>query len=99
VRGRLPNSEEAILDIRKIEDYCLNASHPGGRHKARVFRDALGLQRRDAPWLRDALLEAARTGDATQVLADVWGRYRPVEQSKRSLPRHAPRFVSAWVMG
>jgi hypothetical protein len=24
----LPHSEQAILDIRKIEGYCLNPSHP-----------------------------------------------------------------------
>jgi len=40
---RLPHGNEAILDIRKIEDYCLSSSHPRGRHKARVFREALDL--------------------------------------------------------
>jgi hypothetical protein len=49
--NRLPQSDEAILDVRKIEDYCLNPSHPRGRHKARVFRDALGIHRDDAVWL------------------------------------------------
>jgi hypothetical protein len=48
---RLPHSHEAILDIRKIEDYCPSPSHPRGRHKARVFREALDLQRSDAAWL------------------------------------------------
>jgi hypothetical protein len=38
--ARLPNSERAILDIRKIEDYCLNPEHPRGRHKARLFVSA-----------------------------------------------------------
>ncbi|MGA2291554.1 DUF6883 domain-containing protein, partial [Bradyrhizobium sp.] len=42
---RLPHGDQAILDMRKIEDYCLNPSHPRGRHKARVFREALDLQR------------------------------------------------------
>jgi hypothetical protein len=42
---RLPHGDEAILDIRKIEDYCMSPSHPRGRHKARVFREALDLQR------------------------------------------------------
>jgi len=55
---RLPHGDEAILDVRKIEDYCLSPSHPRGRHKARVFREALDLQRSDAAWLRDVLLEA-----------------------------------------
>jgi hypothetical protein len=61
---RLPHGDQAILDIRKIEDYCLNPSHPRGRHKAWVFREALDLQRSDASWLRDALLEAARSAEA-----------------------------------
>jgi hypothetical protein len=44
----LPNNDRAILDIRKIEDYCLNPAHPRGRHKAQVFRRALGIERADA---------------------------------------------------
>jgi len=72
---RLPHSDEAILDIRKIQDYCLNPAHPRGRHKARVFREALDLQRTDALWLRAVLLEAARSGEAIQVGDDPWGTY------------------------
>jgi Domain of unknown function (DUF4926) len=34
----LPNGDRAILDIRKLEDYCLSPSHPRGRHNTRVFR-------------------------------------------------------------
>jgi hypothetical protein len=71
---RLPRGDEAILDIRKIEDYCLSPSHPRGRHKARVFREALGLQRSDGAWLRDILLEAARSGEASPIATDPWGR-------------------------
>jgi hypothetical protein len=40
---RLPHGNRAILDIRKLEDYRLSASHPRGRHKARVFRETLDL--------------------------------------------------------
>ena len=66
---RLPRSDEAILDIRKIEDYCLSPSHPRGRHKARVFREALDLERSDAAWLRDVLLDAARSSEVSEVAA------------------------------
>jgi hypothetical protein len=34
----LPNASRAIIDLQKIEDYCLDPTHPRGRHKARVFR-------------------------------------------------------------
>jgi hypothetical protein len=44
----LPNRFEAVLDLRKIEDHCLSPFHPRGRHKARVFREALDLQHTDA---------------------------------------------------
>jgi hypothetical protein len=55
----LPNATQAVIDVRKLEDYCLNPSHPRGRHKARVLREALDLHRSDAAWLRETLLEAA----------------------------------------
>ncbi|WP_433996414.1 DUF6883 domain-containing protein [Bradyrhizobium iriomotense] len=72
---RIPNGENAAVDIRKIEDYCLNPSHPRGRHKARVFRDALDLQRSDASWLRDALLESVLSCEASQITTDRWGSH------------------------
>ena len=71
----MPLSDKAVLDIRKIEDYCLNPSHPRGRHKARVFREALDVQRGDASWLREVLLEAARSTEASEIGTDAWGSY------------------------
>jgi hypothetical protein len=40
---RLPNGNRAIVDGQKPTDYCLSPTHPRGRHKARVFREALGI--------------------------------------------------------
>lgn len=109
---RLPNADQAILDIRKIEDYCLSASHPRGRHKARVFREALELERGDAAWLCGVLLEAGRSSEAQQVTADAWGSYWRVDapirrQGKSAVVRTVwivrsgediPRFVTCWVL-
>ena len=72
---RLPQGNKAILDIRKIEDYCLSPTHPRGRHKARVFREALNLQRNDAAWLRSAFLEAAQSSEAIPMAATPWGTH------------------------
>lgn len=108
----LPNSDQAVLDIRKIENYCLNLSHPRGRHKARVFREALDLQQSDAAWLRDVLLEAARSSEAAQVAADAWGTYWRLDATVRRHGKSAvvrtiwivragenvPRFVTGWVL-
>ena len=110
--ARLPHGDRAIVDIRKLEDYCLSPSHPRGRHKARVFREALNVQQTDAEWLRDALLEAARSGEATHSTTDKWGSHWILDVS---LTRHGksavvrtvwivrtgedvPRFVTCWVL-
>jgi hypothetical protein len=93
----LPNREKAELDIRKIEDYCLSPSHPRGRHKARVFREALELQRSDAEWLRDALLKAAHSGEASQVSADIWGSHWRLDVSIRRQNKNAV-VRSIWIV-
>ena len=71
---RLPNGERAIVDVRKLSDYCLNPDSPRGRYKARVFAAALGLTAADAPKLRARLLEIARTGTAKLGEADAFGQ-------------------------
>jgi hypothetical protein len=71
---RLPNGERAIVDLRKLRDYCLSPDNPRGRHKARVFAAALGLSPEDAPKLQAKLREIARTGDATRGELDVFGQ-------------------------
>ena len=68
----LPNSDQHILDLHKLKDYCLSASHPRGRHKARVFREALGLAADDTEWLRDRLLEAVKGADAENSILMQW---------------------------
>jgi len=108
----LPFGEQAIFNIRKLEDYCLDATHPRGRHKARVFREALGIGRGDSTWLRAQLLEAIRETDATELTPDHFGqRWRvdvPITRHERTVVvrtvwivrtgERAPRFVSSWVL-
>jgi len=71
---RLPNAEFAVVDIEKLRDYCLNADHPRGRHKARAFAAALGLTADNADKLRDAILEAASVKEAFVGIRDDFGR-------------------------
>jgi hypothetical protein len=56
---KLPNAEQAIVEIAKLREYSLDATHEEGKHKARVFAAALGIGADDADWLREKLLEAA----------------------------------------
>ncbi len=70
----LPGAERAIVSLEKLRGYCLDAEHPEGRHKARVFRAALGLNADDAEWLQTVLLEIVRTREAVPVGLTSYGR-------------------------
>lgn len=108
----MPNCESAVLDIRKLEDYCLDTEHPRGRHKARVFREALGIGRAEAAWLREALLAQLRDTEAEVFATDAFGtRWRVdllvTRQNRRAMVRtvwiirageYHPRFVTCWVL-
>ena len=108
----LPHSERAILDLRKLAGYCLNHEHPRGRHKARVFRQALGLDRSEAQWLREALLNALPNSEAVLLVDDIFGsRWRAdltVKRHGKSVMvrsiwivragEQTPRFVTCWVL-
>jgi hypothetical protein len=45
---KLPNAENAVVDIAELRDYTLSPNHPEGKHKARAFLEKLGLERTDA---------------------------------------------------
>jgi hypothetical protein len=76
---RIPNAENAILDIGKLRDYCLNSAHTKGKDKARVFVSALGIKQPDAPWLRAEILRRLTYAEAVQQIEDVWGIRYAVE--------------------
>jgi len=70
----LPNGHLAIVDIRKLRDYCLNPDNSRGRNKARVFAAALGITAKNAPILREKLLKIARTEEAQLGEFDTYGQ-------------------------
>jgi hypothetical protein len=94
---KLPAGERAIVDIAKLRDYCLNPSHPRGRHKARVFASALGLTADDARLLCDELLRAAREGDATPGTRDEYGERYAIDFELTSGDRQAT-VRSTWII-
>jgi hypothetical protein len=67
---RLPNTTGAVIEVTKLRDYCLSSEHPSGRHKARVFREALGLTVADADWLQQQLMEGIQEHSAEKQETD-----------------------------
>lgn len=109
---RLPGSERAEVDHRKLADYCLSPTHPVGKHKALVFASALGLTSSEAGTLREWLLHAAATGDAVEGRTDEFGRrftldFAAVSHVGRATIRSVwiirtdefhPRLTTCWVL-
>jgi len=62
-----------VVEIEKLRDYSLNPNHPVGKHKARVFRAALGTTLKDAEWLRERALEIASSDDVKSGAVSVFG--------------------------
>ena len=94
---KVPNAASAVVDIRKLRDYCLNIRHDDGKHKARLFAAALGMTADDAAALRDALLQAVKTCEAQLGRRDLYGQRYIVDfiatwRSKQTMIR------SAWII-
>ena len=94
---RMPNPGSAVVDIEKLRNYCLNPSHPRGRHKARVFLAVLGLTADHAEELRDSLLAAAGTDDAIPAEWDDYGQRYVVDFMMSGLTGQAT-VRSSWIV-
>jgi len=93
----IPNAERAVVDVRKLRDYCLNPEHDEGKHKARLFTAALGMTSDDADDLRHTLLQAVKTNDAQLGRLDEYGQRYIVDfmlewRGKRAMIR------SSWII-
>ncbi|WNM63370.1 DUF6883 domain-containing protein [Candidatus Nitrospira neomarina] len=109
---KLSNTARAIVDVRKLRDYCLSREHPRGQHKARVFQSALGWTAASAEEVRRRLLEVVQKEEATFLGSDDYGkRYAldfsvhgpagPVTVRSLWIVRRAedfPRFASCYIL-
>lgn len=80
---KLPNGERAIVEIRKLVEYCLNSQHPRGRNKARVFA-AVGIA-------------AANTADAQTGIVNPYGHHYIVDFDFAHQDRTV-RIRSTWIV-
>ncbi len=70
----IPNAENAVVDIRKLRDYCLNPMHDEGKHKAHLFSTILGITAENATELSVILLRVVKTHDARLGYRDGYGQ-------------------------
>ncbi len=93
----LPNGERAIIDQRKLSDYCLSPEHDEGAHKARLFGRLLGLGQEDVEQLIAELRSAAASGNAVPGVLDRYGQ-RYVIDFPMTGPAGGTVVRSAWII-
>jgi hypothetical protein len=93
----IPNANNAIVDIRKLRDYCLNLEHDDGKHKARLFSSTLGMKAEDAEELRLILLEIIKTQEAKLGRSDRFGQRYTVDFEITWQNRNAT-LRSGWII-
>ena len=94
---KIPNAERAVVDIRKLREYCLNPQHHRGKHKARLFTSLLGMDADDAEELRTALLEAVKKQDAQLADRDAYGQRYTLDFTLNWREKQAT-IRSAWII-
>jgi hypothetical protein len=94
---KMPSREHAVVELEKLTEYVLSPEHPRGKHKARVFQAACGFTIENAELLRQQLPAAARDGEATERVADQYGRRFVIEWNVVG-PTGEATAISAWIV-
>ena len=94
---KLPNGDRAEVPLARLTSYLLNPQHGEGKHKARVFAAALGLDPSGAEELRNWLLRIARDGEARPGRVDQYGQRFVIVDKLRYKGREA-LVRTAWIV-
>ncbi|NJL89602.1 MAG: hypothetical protein HC916_07250 [Coleofasciculaceae cyanobacterium SM2_1_6] len=93
----IPNAENAVVDIRKLRNYCLNLEHDDGKHKARLFLSILGMTADNAEDLQQILIEIVKTHEARLGRQDEFGQRYTLDFTIEWHNRNAT-LRSGWVI-
>ena len=94
---KLPNSQKAIVDERKVREYLLSPSHPVGRFKARFF-GSIGFPPEAWSGFVSALQRLAAEGEVQMLEDSEYGQKYAV-RGEISGPGSRPAEVeSVWII-
>ncbi|CCH52578.1 hypothetical protein BN8_01589 [Fibrisoma limi BUZ 3] len=92
-----PFAEKAFIDDKKLVGYCLSETHITDKHKARVFKAALGITADNYLILKEAISTAVLIEDATFSGANAQGELYVVDFILTYKARQAS-IRSAWII-
>ena len=94
----LANVDKAVFDMAKLTSYSMNAAHPSGKHKARVWKAALGLEKDQAPLIEKQIMAwLAHLPAAPQNQADAHGQRFRVTVPVTGMNGKTVDVVTGWI--
>jgi hypothetical protein len=93
--AKLPHCEEARVEQRKIVDYLLSGSHPGGRAKAGFFR-RFGFRVEDWRALERALRHHAQSAEILSRIETPFGTKYTLEGPFPAADGRVPWVRTVW---
>lgn len=94
----LPNAHRAVIEPEKLRDYVLSPEHKYGKHKARVFLSALGIDRGSWEYLRDQITSRVEEAEVSEVRAGKYGVRYSVPMLIEGLNGRTHEVTTGWIV-
>jgi hypothetical protein len=94
----LPDADRALVDPDKLRNYVLSPEHRRGKHKARVFLSALGIDREGWEYLRDQIVEGVGRADVSEVRTGRYGVRYSVPILIEGLNGQTHEVTTGWIV-
>lgn len=96
--AKLPHAQDAVVDRAKLRDYVLSPDHEYGRHKARVFLSALGIDRDGWEYLRDQIAAGVIEAEVSEVRTGRYGLRYSVPMLIEGLNGQTHEITTGWII-
>jgi hypothetical protein len=93
----LPNYQNAVIPSDKLEKYALDPTHPVGKHKAVVFKSALGFDLSNWQLLSQAIIDELPYHEAVPGKNDEYGQRYTVIMPITGPNGNTVEVVTAWI--
>lgn len=94
----LPNYRNAVIPREKLEGYSLSPEHPVGKHKAAVFKSALGFDQANWRLLETAILNELPYHDAGTREDGPWGGKYNIMLPIRGQNGNTVDVLNVWII-
>lgn len=94
----LPDAHRAVADPEKLRDYLLSPDHEHGKHKARVFRSALGIDQGNWEYLHEQIVTGVMDAEVSEIRTGRYGLRYSVPMLVEGLNGQTHEVITGWII-